>query len=65
MTRSPTNKSLTRKIQPIPTFVRDALAARGLMETYKEGSGDQQKRLNQMLDELEGGGVYMKMTWNG
>ncbi len=24
-----------------------------------------QKRLNQMLDELEKGGVYMKMKWNG
>ncbi len=24
-----------------------------------------QKRLAQMLDELESGGVYMKMTWNG
>jgi uncharacterized protein YdeI (YjbR/CyaY-like superfamily) len=24
-----------------------------------------QKRLDQMLDELEGGGVYMKMKWNG
>ena len=23
-----------------------------------------QKRLNQMLDELERGGVYMKMKWN-
>ena len=23
-----------------------------------------QKRLNQMLDELEHGGVYMKMKWN-
>ena len=23
------------------------------------------KRLNQMLDELEAGGVYMKMKWNG
>jgi uncharacterized protein YdeI (YjbR/CyaY-like superfamily) len=23
------------------------------------------KRLNQMLDELEYGGVYMKMNWNG
>jgi uncharacterized protein YdeI (YjbR/CyaY-like superfamily) len=23
----------------------------------------QQKRLNQMLDELEHGGVYMKMKW--
>jgi uncharacterized protein YdeI (YjbR/CyaY-like superfamily) len=24
-----------------------------------------QKRLNQILDELEHGGVYMKMKWNG
>ena len=24
-----------------------------------------QKRLNQMLDELKKGGVYMKMRWNG
>ena len=23
------------------------------------------KRLNQMLDELESGGVYMRMKWNG
>ena len=24
-----------------------------------------QKRIQQMLDELEAGGVYMKMNWNG
>lgn len=24
-----------------------------------------QKRLNQMLDELKKGGVYMRMKWNG
>ena len=24
-----------------------------------------QKRLNQMLDELDRGGVYMRMKWNG
>ena len=24
-----------------------------------------QKRLNQMLDELERGGIYMRMKWNG
>ncbi|MGS1095064.1 YdeI/OmpD-associated family protein [Aquamicrobium terrae] len=24
-----------------------------------------QKRLDQMLDELERGGVYMRMQWNG
>jgi uncharacterized protein YdeI (YjbR/CyaY-like superfamily) len=32
---------------------------RAKLETTK------QKRLNQMLDELERGGVYMKMRWNG
>ena len=32
---------------------------RAKLETTK------QKRLNQMLDELEQGGVYMKMKWNG
>ena len=24
-----------------------------------------EKRISQMLDELESGGVYMKMNWNG
>jgi uncharacterized protein YdeI (YjbR/CyaY-like superfamily) len=24
-----------------------------------------QKRIQQMLDELESGGVYMRMSWNG
>lgn len=28
-------------------------------------AGQQQKHLAQMLDELEAGGVYMGMTWNG
>jgi uncharacterized protein YdeI (YjbR/CyaY-like superfamily) len=32
---------------------------RAKLETTK------QKRLNQMLNELEHGGVYMKMKWNG
>ncbi len=27
--------------------------------------GTKHKRLAQMLDELENGGVYMKMKWNG
>lgn len=30
-----------------------------------KGEATKQKRLNQMLDELERGGVYMKMKWNG
>lgn len=32
---------------------------RAKLETTK------QKRLNQMLDELKTGGVYMKMKWSG
>jgi uncharacterized protein YdeI (YjbR/CyaY-like superfamily) len=64
----------------MPDFVREALEARGLMETYYERPPYQrndyigwimrakreetkQKRLNQMLDELEKGDVYMKMDW--
>jgi uncharacterized protein YdeI (YjbR/CyaY-like superfamily) len=27
--------------------------------------GTRRKRLEQMLDELERGGVYMRMQWNG
>ena len=27
--------------------------------------GTKRKRLGQMLDELEAGGVYMRMKWNG
>lgn len=82
MIRNPSNKNLTREIQPMPDFVRDALKARGLIKKYEERPAYQrndyllwidtakleptkQKRLNQMLDELESGGVYMKMTWNG
>ena len=82
MAKSPSNENLTREIQPIPDFVRDALKARGLVEKYEERPAYQrndymlwintakrqstkQKRLNQMLDELESGGVYMQMKWKG
>lgn len=82
MTKSPSNKNLTREIQPMPDFVRDALKSRGLAKKYEERPAYQrndymmwintaktqptkQKRLNQMLDELESGGVYMRMKWNG
>jgi uncharacterized protein YdeI (YjbR/CyaY-like superfamily) len=33
--------------------------------THAKLEATKQKRLNQMLDELERGGVYMKMKWNG
>jgi len=32
--------------------------------THAKRDATRQKRLNQMLDELEHGGIYMKMTWN-
>ena len=65
---------------PIPDFIREALEARGLMESYRarppyqrndyigwithaKRIETQQKRLNQMLEELEKGDVYMKMDW--
>lgn len=30
-----------------------------------KGAETRRKRLEQMLDELENGGVYMNMKWNG
>jgi uncharacterized protein YdeI (YjbR/CyaY-like superfamily) len=82
MTRARSNSRLTRKVQPMPAFVRDALEARGLAARYRERPAYQrndymtwirtakqqstkQRRLNQMLDELDRGGVYMKMVWKG
>ena len=70
---------LRRPRYPMPTFVKEALLQRGLMEAYRSRPPYQQndyigwinqaktketkeKRLNQMLDELESGGVYMKMA---
>ena len=36
-----------------------------LRVTHAKLETTKQKRLQQMLDELEHGGVYMKMKWNG
>jgi len=80
MSVSPTTDNLTRPLQPMPDFVRTALAERGLMARYEERPAYQRndylgwisrakreetrfKRLQQMLDELEAGGVYMRMKW--
>ena len=74
--------ALKRALQPMPDFVRDALAGRGLTEAYRARPPYQQndylmwintakrmetkqKRLDQMLAELEAGGVYMRMDWSG
>ena len=80
MTPARSNNKLTRKVQPMPAFVRDALKARGLASKYRERppyqrndyltwissakvQSTKQRRLNQMLDELERGDIYMKMAW--
>lgn len=73
---------LTRDIHAMPDDIRQALAARGVMEAYRRRPPYQQndyvgwitraklpatrtRRLAQMLDELERGGIYMHMTWHG
>lgn len=74
--------TLTRDLNPMPDWVREALASRGLLDAYGARPAYQRndylgwigrarredtrrKRLAQMLDELERGGVYMRMSWNG
>ena len=64
---------LTREIHEMPEDIRRALEERGVMTTYRQRPPYQQndyvgwitraKRLAQMLDELERGGVYMHMKW--
>jgi len=72
--------TLSRPIQPMPTFVWDALVERDLVAAYRSRPPYQQndylswinrakrpetreKRLAQMLDELERGDLYMKMKY--
>ena len=45
----------------LQTFTVQCGTARGRAQQ----EATKQKRLNQMLDELERGGVYMNMKWNG
>jgi uncharacterized protein YdeI (YjbR/CyaY-like superfamily) len=76
----PDFSSLSRPIHPMPTFVKEALIERQLMDAYRERPPYQQndyigwinrakrietkqKRLEQMLDELASGDVYMKMAY--
>jgi uncharacterized protein YdeI (YjbR/CyaY-like superfamily) len=71
---------LRRNLNPMPDFVRDALAERKLISVFEARPDYQrndylgwiaspkreetrQKRLAQMLDELERGDVYMRMAW--
>jgi len=63
---------LQRPLQEMPADVRRALAEGGLLSAYNQRPAYQRnddltwiawaKRLNQMLDELAQGGVYMNMT---
>lgn len=72
------NSRLKRPRHPMPDFVAQALAERGLLAAYQARPAYQQndylgwidqakrpetkeKRLRQMLEELERGGVYMNM----
>jgi len=70
--------SLSRPIQPMPQFVAEALyglmAAYKNRPPYQRNdylgwinrakrAETKEKRLNQMLDELRHGGVYMKMPY--
>lgn len=71
---------LTRPHYPIPSFVKDALLSRGLMDAYQgrppyqqndyigwitraKHKATQEKRLYQMLEELEAGDRYMNMAY--
>ncbi len=73
---------MARPRYPMPSYIKQALLERDLMEEYKQRPPYQQndyigwierakreetketkdKRLSQMLQELEEGGVYMKMN---
>lgn len=79
---APTTDRLTRPLQPMPASIRQALAARGLLDRYDQRPAYQRndylawiarakreetrhKRIEQMLAELEAGGIYMRMRWTG
>lgn len=78
--RKPDFTRLTRRLQPMPAFVKQALTQAGLLRAYRARPAYQQndylgwisraklpatrdKRLRQMLEELEGGTLYMKMRY--
>ena len=71
---------ITRPLNTMPVFVRQALNERGLMETYRSRppyqqndylgwiiraklAPTQERRLAQMLHELDRGDRYMKMVY--
>jgi len=73
--------ALKRPLYPMPSFIKESLLQRGLMEAYRDRPAYQRndyvgwitrakrqvtrdKRLAQMLDELEGGETYMNMAYH-
>jgi hypothetical protein len=78
---TPFGRGLKRDSNPMPGFVKTALAKRQLMDAYKarpdyqqndylgwigkaQLNDTKQKRLAQMLEELEKGDVYMGEEWH-
>ena len=55
-------RGLVRKYEERPAYQRNDYL---LWINTAKAQSTRQRRLNQMLDELESGGVYMKMKWKG
>jgi uncharacterized protein YdeI (YjbR/CyaY-like superfamily) len=55
-------RGLTDKYEERPAYQRNDYL---MWINQAKHEGTKRKRLGQMLDELEGGGVYMRMKWNG
>lgn len=55
-------KKLTAKYEERPAYQRNDYL---MWINNAKREETKQKRLLQMLDELERGGVYMRMKWNG
>ena len=55
-------RGLTAKYEERPAYQRNDYL---MWINNAKLEGTKRKRLGQMLDELEAGGVYMRMKWNG
>jgi uncharacterized protein YdeI (YjbR/CyaY-like superfamily) len=55
-------RRLTAKYEERPAYQRNDYL---MWINNAKREATKQKRLDQMLDELERGGVYMRMEWNG
>ena len=55
-------RGLTAKYEERPAYQRNDYL---MWINNAKREGTKRSRLGQMLDELEAGGVYMRMKWNG